>query len=360
MKLTFIISDHGFGHMTRCLNIIELLLKDVEEIKIISSVPEFLIEERIGKNEKIKYIKFKTDIGVIQKSSIEIDIDETRKHLKDYWDNFENKIKELKEICKGTDKIIFDISPLGPYLGKEMSIKSIGISNFSWDWIYEEYENFEEYIKKFESCYLQTDIFIKLPYCPDLKGFKNSKQFSVGFFGEKSKLSKKEILKRLEWDENLTYIFYTFGGHSFNNLYEHIKEWKIISGFNIVIIDNNFQDNIKNLKVLNSKLLNNLNLKYIDIFHLSDIVVGKTGFGFVSESIINSKKVLYTKRGKFREESYLIHALKENTDSLEIDIQDILNPSSDLFQIIQNFPKNDLKNIVLDGDIDIKKIIIGE
>lgn len=75
-----------------------------------------------------------------------------------------------------TNKILFDVTCLGPLIGSQLSIPSIGVSNFSWDWIYSEYvktyPKFQEYIEKIAFYYSKTTLFLELPYPGDLSAFK--------------------------------------------------------------------------------------------------------------------------------------------------------------------------------------------
>jgi len=75
-------------------------------------------------------------------------------------------------------------------------------------------------------------------------------------------------------------------------------------------------------------------ISYLDLICASDVVVCKTGFGIVSEIILNNiGAAIFTDRPGFVEHAYLAKALQENVSSTEVHIELIQHLDNRLFDI---------------------------
>ena len=176
----YFITDHGYGHATRSCSIIKEILNENDiKIIIITSISKSFIEEKFEEKnlEKVEFLNYKVDVGVHQTSSVEIDIKKTLSELEIFWNSAPEKIEKISSELKRLkcEKIIFDISSIACEIGSKLNLKTFGISNFTWDWIYSDYIDEE---KKFElyknfnlKFYQKADYFIKLPYFTSDKTF---------------------------------------------------------------------------------------------------------------------------------------------------------------------------------------------
>ena len=66
-----------------------------------------------------------------------------------------------------------------------------------------------------------------------------------------------------------------------------------------------------------------------NLIYISDAVLGKLGFGFVSECIINNTPLIYVPRSGWPEESYLEQYITSNSDhsALKMPVADFVNGS---------------------------------
>jgi len=141
LKIAYFISPHGFGHAARSAAIMESLnnLNENIEFEIFTSVPSWFFTNSCIKN--FNYHELLTDIGLVQKSALKEDLDETIVKLSKFIpfndsiiNNVSNKLLDLD--CK---LILCDISPLGLEIAAFANIPSVLIENFTWDWIYAQY-----------------------------------------------------------------------------------------------------------------------------------------------------------------------------------------------------------------------------
>ncbi|MCB1176428.1 MAG: glycosyl transferase, partial [Leptospiraceae bacterium] len=131
MKIVYYVSGHGFGHISRSYPIIQEFLNRKVEVFLVTERKGFL--DSIPENLFIREVS--TDLGVYQKSSLEVDVDKTKKALIDFYKNYNNlynsEKKYLNEIKP--DFIISDSSSFPFLLAKELKIPAYFIGNFTWD-----------------------------------------------------------------------------------------------------------------------------------------------------------------------------------------------------------------------------------
>ncbi len=75
----------------------------------------------------------------------------------------------------GANIVIFDNSAIAPLIAKELHIPSFGVTNFSWDDIYEGYskenEEYKLFIQLNKLSYSRATLLFTQPYSLQMKGF---------------------------------------------------------------------------------------------------------------------------------------------------------------------------------------------
>jgi len=142
-SIAFFITPHGFGHAARTCAIIQELLKRLPSVTplILSTVPKEFFQNSIERD--FLYYPFQTDVGFVQASALEVDMDKSITTLENFYGNYEENAKDIKDLLLKTDTklVVSDISPIGIQIANELNLTSILIENFTWDWIYEFYED---------------------------------------------------------------------------------------------------------------------------------------------------------------------------------------------------------------------------
>jgi hypothetical protein len=117
------------------------------------------------------------DVGVVQKNPFEIDHKKTISALKTFYDNLqENKEKIKKDLINWkTNMILFDNCAIAPLIAKELKIPSFGITNFSWDDIYESYSKIDKAYSLYSQInklqYSRTTLLFAQPFSLPMPGF---------------------------------------------------------------------------------------------------------------------------------------------------------------------------------------------
>ncbi len=316
MNIAFYITGHGFGHASRCCEIISALARTVEDIKFYlrTSVPAWFFDESFSSDVDFECENAVIDVGVIQKDALRLDKRATLRRFSVFWDNInelvENEVAFLS--AKKINLILSDIAPVAFLVAERLKIPSIAISNFIWSWIYSDYvKKYPEYfhlLKYLNEAYSKADLALRHPFHGDFSCFKRVEDIPI--VARKSVKSREEIFLSLGIDESEKVVLMTFGGFS-------------VKGFSLQNVS--LPPPYRLLACVSSRkpLGENLDLSVPDLMSVASVVVGKPGYGIVSECIAASVPFLYTSRGDFAEYKELVAGMKLYIPALRISHRDL-------------------------------------
>jgi uncharacterized protein (TIGR00661 family) len=333
-KIFYYITDHGKGHATRSIAIIKELEKNFEVI-IRNSNAEDLIKKSLP---KIQIIKGKTDQGsIIKNDGVSINKSKTKNKIEKWISELEkNSIKESQLISKYLpDLIISDISYMPFISAKKNNIPSIAISNFSW------YDVMDSISKKnskiLYDSYENADFSIKLPFGTDMNHFKKQKQVSL--VCRKTTQTKTQIRKKLKIKDSDKIILFALGNSNQKISCYVDKNIKLLS----------MGTDIRNYSCLNvSDWVDGQN-----IVAASDLVICKSGYGFVTECLANNVPFYHVYDDNHLEQKSIAIELEKLGINNRLKFKDFLNfnISNDIFNI-----KKLTNKIEIDTDSVIKII----
>lgn len=319
MYIVLYISSHGFGHMTRCLSLIENILKNTEYNIYIACGKKQNDFARIYLSKyksRIIYKDLVTDIGLINKdNSLEVDKEKLESKLVEFvssWDDVVNKeVEELKKL--NIKSIVCDISPIGCLVGKKLNLPTTFISNFTWIEQYEHLGIDEDLINKFRTAYSNINKFIQYDLCLAKDYINANEVYSGGFVcREIDKLKVDEI--KAKYGNS---IFITCGKSASLNCI-NIKNFSgTIFTTSGIDITTEKECNIVQLPV---DILDTQN--YIAA---SDIAITKAGWGTIAEAIIGHTNLVLIERPSAKEDTFNIEKIKENKIGISIKEQDLTN-----------------------------------
>lgn len=326
MYLAFYISSHGFGHMTRCLAIIEYILKMSEYniyIACDKKQNDFAKVYLSKFKDRIIYNDLETDIGLINKiNSLEVDKLELEKKLTSFisrWDDIIDKECEFLKMLN-IKSVISDISPIGCIVGKKLNLPTIFISNFSWIEQYEHIGINKDIIDKFRLAYSYIDKFIKYQLCLCLDSIYYKESYETGFVCREIDESRVEDIKN-KYGKS---IFITCG-KSASLDYINIRNF---SGTIFTTAGIDIKCDGSNIVKLPIDVLDTQN--YIAA---SDLVISKAGWGTIAEGVVGNTPLVLIERPSAKEDSFNINKIKEyklgismSEDKLEdIDMIEVIN-----------------------------------
>ncbi len=308
--IAFYISSHGFGHMTRCLAIIDELLKRSKYDIYVAcgeSQNRFAREYLKEYMDRLLFHDFVTDIGLInKKDSLRVDTIALNKELHFFVNKWERITLEEHDLLKSRNVkfVISDISPIGPLIGTRLGVESMGISNFTW---LEQYENLEidtNIVECFKNAYAQLDYFItyELALPMDLQ---INEVFPVGLVARRIDCSQVKDIQTKYGNS----IFITCGKSA------NLKNINVLNYEGTIFTTSGVKINSDSKVVeLPSDILDSQN--YIAA---SELIIAKAGWGTISEALIAGKKLVLIERPSAYEDTYTINLLKEQKLAVSIE-----------------------------------------
>ncbi|MCB1195782.1 hypothetical protein KDK77_06325 [bacterium] len=335
--ILFYISGHGFGHATRmCAVLSELNTRYPDAaLYIRTNAPRWIFDDALG--NAFHFHALHIDTGTHQHDFIHLD-------KKQSLLNYENLIaerrvfllNELDFIRKhAITLIVGDIPPAAFYIAHKAGIKSIGISNFSWDWIFapycQEYPQFSHIIDDMRRGYGYADLLLRLPFHGDFSAFPNVRD--IPLIARPALSSPDTTRKKLRVNqEKRPIILCSFGGFAIKN-FDFLEMTKKNTDFFFIGFHTQYQRGNNYLLLPYRSELN-----HPDLVNAADSVVAKLGYGTVSECIATHTPILYISRDDFVEYPVLEHAVKTYIPSRLIDKNIFFSGqwNTDLHNLLEN------------------------
>src|SRR5262245_36756738 len=132
------VSGHGYGHATRVGEVLRILraLEPGMPLAVVTSGPERLYRRAVPGPQEFRHLE--CDVGLVQKDALAMDepatVDRWRAFVARDGERIAGEARWLRG--KGARVVLGDIPPLAFAAAAEAGVPSIGLSNFSWDWIY--------------------------------------------------------------------------------------------------------------------------------------------------------------------------------------------------------------------------------
>ena len=314
--LAFYVSSHGFGHMTRCLAIIEELLETTDHLIYLASGAfqnSFARVYLARFGDRVIYRDILTEVGLVNKeNTLQVDIPRLELELTDFMAGWEMAVAEevaylqhLPVAC-----VISDISAIGIQVGEQLGVRNIGIANFSWCEQYEFLGLSDTLIARFREVYAKLDLLIEYDLMlPAPKLTVPRKQ--IGFICRRFDPDRIAAIKKQYGSS----IFITCGKSAdLNNIQIDNYDGTIFatSGINITATGN---ATVVQLPIETFDTHNYL--------AASDIVIAKAGWGTISEALLSKRNLVLIEREGVLEDTKNIEELKRRGVSVSIKESDL-------------------------------------
>jgi UDP:flavonoid glycosyltransferase YjiC (YdhE family) len=314
-RIAYFISPHGFGHAARASAVMEALSERNPTIyfDIYTTIPSWFFQEKLSTN--FYQYSIHTDIGLAHTTPFQTDLPLTIEQLDNFYPFQSQRIVELANQLKqtGDSLVICDISPLGLETAKQANIPSVLIENFTWDWIYGEYEytypQINSHIQYLKSVFQNATFHIQTePICA-----RGKTDLFATPVSRKTKISRAVTRNQLGIKPDEKMILITTGGIkqkvSFLN--------KLISLKNMIFVipggNNRFEvtDNI-------IQFPHHSDFFHPDLVNASDAVIGKAGYSTIAEVYHAQVPFGHVSRPDFRESQKLVEFIEREMTGLPI------------------------------------------
>ena len=305
-SILYYITGHGFGHAVRSHQVIRALVNARPELRVHvrTTAPQWLF---FNSPVPVAYSRQALDVGVIQRDSLEMEINETLAACSEIHRRSTDIVERELAFIDANDigLIVGDTPPLCFEIAARAGIPSVSITNFTWDVIYrayaEEHPGFAPLIDEMTAFYGRAVLALTLPYPCDTSMFALCQP--IPWVARRSTLTKEDARKKFQLPESATIILLSFGGLGLRRLpwakLNQQKEFFFVS-------TGESRQSSGNLRILLDA-----QSEYEDLVCACDAVVSKPGYGIVADVLAHRVPLLYTDRGKFPEYPFLVQALND-------------------------------------------------
>jgi hypothetical protein len=213
-QIAYFISPHGYGHAARASAVMEAIYRINPWIcfEVFTNIPEKFIRDSVSAD--FQYHSTLTDIGLVQKSPLHADIEDTVKQLDRFIPFEPGIINALSDKVKTRDciMVVCDIAPMGIAVARKAGIPSLLIENFTWDWLYREYSasnrNLEAHINYMKELFSRADYHIQTqPVCSPVNSDLTANPVS-----RPPRTPSRDIRKSLNIEEQEKSVMISMGG----------------------------------------------------------------------------------------------------------------------------------------------------
>ncbi|KAG2699808.1 hypothetical protein I3760_07G206200 [Carya illinoinensis] len=321
LVFAYYVTGHGFGHATRVVEVVRHLILAGHDVHVVTGAPEFVFTSEI-QSPRLFIRKVLLDCGAVQADALTVD---RLASLEKYSVTavlprasiLETEVAWLNSIK--ADLVVSDVVPVACRAAADAGIRSVCVTNFSWDFIYAEYvmdagNHHRSIVWEIAEDYSHCEFLIRLPgYCP-MPAFRDV--IDVPLVVRRLHRSRKEVRKELEIGEDVKLVILNFGGQPAG---WNLKEEYLPSGWLCLVCGaSDTQDLPPNFVKLAKDAYTP------DLMAASDCMLGKIGYGTVSEALAYKLPFVFVRRDYFNEEPFLRNMLEYYQGGVEMIRRDLL------------------------------------
>lgn len=321
LVFAYYITGHGFGHATRVVEVVRHLIAAGHDVHVVTGAPDFVFTSEI-QSPNLFIRKVLLDCGAVQADALTVD---RLASLEKYSQTavvprasiLATEVEWLNSIT--ADLVVSDVVPVACRAASDAGIRSVCVTNFSWDFIYAEYVTAAGYhhrsiIWQIAEDYSHCEFLLRLPgYCP-MPAFHDV--IDIPLVVRRLHKSRAEVRSELEIGDDVKLVIFNFGGQPAG--WKLKQEWLPDGWLCLVCGASDDQELPPNFIKLAKDVYTP------DLIAACDCMLGKIGYGTVSEALAYKLPFVFVRRDYFNEESFLRNMLEYYQGGVEMIRRDLL------------------------------------
>ena len=312
-NITFYISGHGYGHASRQIEIINALGRQARGIGIVirTSAPKWLFDRTV--RVPFRFLECPCDTGIVQIDSLRLDEEESVRRAAAFYATFEERVAREAAFLheQRIELVVCDAPPLACAAAEMSGRRSVVISNFTWDWIYDGYrERFDRIaphvIPTIRQAYSDASEGWRLPMHGGFGGIHTVKD--LPWVARHARVNRDDVLLRLGIPGDRPLALSSFGGYGVRDFDPAMLDCR--DTWTVVLTGRGAPGPLPaGIAFVDESALYASGLRYEDLVAACDVVVTKPGYGIISECVANGTALLYTSRGHFVEYDVMVREM---------------------------------------------------
>lgn len=317
--IAFYISSHGFGHLTRCLALIEYMLDTTDYSFYLCTAPRHIEFAQIYLDKyqgRVEYSEFFIEVGIINyHNSLQVDVEATNQAVYKLLETFEPRAEiEAKKLMEaGVKLILSDVTAFACLVAKKSGIKIVEMGNFTWVDQYKGLGVSQDIVDRFAEMYGYCDTYIAYPLGLSLQGAPEGSVYQSDYLTSRPIVQSRIDAIKKEYTEQYrekfgedpeSFLFLSLGRSA------ELPEVNITNFKGVVF----YTRGVTFASAENDKIL--FALLPVEIrdtqsfIAASDLAVAKGGWTTASESVVAHTKILLIERPGVDDDTSTIETLR--------------------------------------------------
>jgi L-arabinokinase len=284
--IAFYISGHGFGHVSRQIELMHALRAERPDVRLVvrTAAARWLFDTTAPPGTELHPAE--VDTGLVQIDSLNLDEEATARAAARFYADFDAHVAREANFLRAehANLVVADVPPLAFPAAERAGVPSVAVANFTWDWIYNAYEAFPRTaphaIPTIRRAYATATETLRLPMHGGFETMPAIRE--VPLVARRSRRDPADTRRALGVDGSRPLVLVSFGGYGLTLPLDELRR-------------------AGDLAIVAPEREPPAGLRYEDLVAAADVVVSKPGYGIVSECIANQTALLYTSRGRFAE-----------------------------------------------------------
>lgn len=310
-SLVWYVSAHGYGHAVRSALVLDVLRRRAPTLAlhVRAAAPRWLFPP------EVHYTELVADFGLAQHDSVTIDFPGTLARAAAFRATWSARVAAEVDYLRQVNAalVVGDIPPLAFAAAAAAGLPAVGLTNFSWDWIYASYAatwpEFAALAEAARATYRSAALLLRLPFHGDLSVFP--RRVDIPLVARVAPRPRTAYRRQLGLPLDRPCVLLSFGGIGLERFpYGRLAAWP---DYLFVTTEAPGDAPPPNLRVLPAH-----QTAYHELVRACDVVITKPGYGIVADCLAARTPVLYTDRGPFPEYPILVAALEASGPALHL------------------------------------------
>jgi hypothetical protein len=316
MHLVVAVSPHGFGHAAQVAPVIAALVERLPALRVTvqSTVAGWFLRQRIGTDFQL--VERSTDFGLIMNSALDIDLESSASAYANLHRSWEARVSEEASWLRALapDLLLADVPYLSLAAAQAAAIPALALCSLNWADIYRYYfahrREARQILEQMETAYSAAGAFLCPEPCMPMGWLNNSVNIApIAARGQNRRPALNELLGL---DSATALVLVAPGGVQTRFAMER---WPADQDIHWLVSDK--------WRVVHpcATALERTGMTFTDLVTSCDAVLGKCGYGTVTECVANGTPLLYIPRPDWPEEPTLLSWLNEHRAAVEVSPQ---------------------------------------
>ena len=327
MNFAVYVSGHGYGHLTRVLEVAREIVRLCPGCKMHVRAPftRQRVQDFLGfPPDSLESVRM--DVGLVQYDSLRHDHTASLQRLGFFFGSESSTlIKHEADWIRSAkiDAALVDIPPHGFAAAQKAGIPAFAIGNFTWSGVWRALAEEQAEYLRFADAAAEFESYAEVMYSGGMElGLDSFKRVErVPLIARRSSYSKQEAKKLLGIPGDRPSVLVAFGGEGLKGLVAPSDE--LMRSYHFIATPP-LDDVHPNVRYLTEKELSTHGLRYNDLVRAVDAAILKPGYSTVAECAANETGVVIVPRVTFPEADVIQRYVEENLPSVTLSTDKML------------------------------------